>query len=239
MKIKTTTSFIILLSPVALALTGCQQTRLIFHPTVRQSRAVPSPVSRQSRAVPNPVSRESQSVPGPVRLAAAQDHPRVEPVSTDPPATEPASNQASSDAVETVEVVRVVTADQERPVVAYTPPPAWVRQFVLAVVATIGLTEGASDAGAGKEVSESLVHSAAGVTGRLGLTSPGTTVDGAVGQRLGTSGGPVGGIGFGSTNNIYTLQGNPATGPGGRCAELARAGLTANHAPCAGGARGH
>ena len=218
MQIKTTTSSVILLSAVALALTGCQQTRLIFHSTAGQSRAVLSPV----------------------RLAATQDHAQVEPVSTDPPATEPASNEASSvDVIEAVEVVSVAKVDQERPVVAYTAPPAWVRKLVLAVVASVGLTEGASDAGAGREVSESLVHSAAGVTGRLGLTSPGTTVDRGVVNRQGLGTGGLGGIGFASTNNVYTLQGNPATGPGGRCDELARAGLMANHAACTGGARRH
>ncbi len=218
MKIKATTSSVILLSAVALALTGCQQTRLIFHSTAGQSRAVLSPV----------------------RLAATQDHAQVEPVSPDPPATEPASNDASStEVIEPVEVVSVAPVDEERPTVAYTAPPAWVRKLVLAVVASVGLTEGASDAGAGREVSESMVHSAAGVTGRLGLTSPGTTVDGAVVGRIGTSVGGLAGLGAGSSNNIHALQSNPATGPGGRCDELARAGLMANHAACTGGARRH
>jgi hypothetical protein len=230
MKTKTSTISMILLSAAALAVPGCQQANLIFG-RADALRLRQTPPVRQSQAVVSPAG-QSRAVLIPVRTAAIQEDSKTEPVVIDPPKTE----VSTPDASETAEPVSDSTVDQAHSAVTYTAPPAWVRQLVV-LVGSIGLTDGASDAGAGKEVSESVIYSTAGVVGRPGLSSPGTTVGGAVVGRIGTNAGGAGAIGIGSSNNVHTLQRNPATGPGGRCDELVRAGLISDHAACVRGGR--
>jgi len=107
----------------------------------------------------------------------------------------------------------------------YTAPGIPFRGLDLAISsAALGAT--ADTLGAGKEASESIALSSDGVLGQTGLTAPPTMVADAVVGRPGLQRGPATGLGFASpVNNIFTPRVNPASGPNGRCAELARAGF--------------
>jgi hypothetical protein len=108
---------------------------------------------------------------------------------------------------------------------AYTAPGGAFRRLDLAIgSAALGAT--ADTLGAGKEASESIALSSEGVLGQTGLTAPPTMMADAVVGRPGLQRGPATGLGFASpVNNIFTPRVNPASGPNGRCAELARAGF--------------
>jgi hypothetical protein len=84
---------------------------------------------------------------------------------------------------------------------------------------------------AGKTLSESAFGASGGtVLGAPGLTGVQTLAVSATGGRPGLAQGLATGLSFGSpVNNIFRARFNPATGPGGRCHELAGAGFFAGN----------
>jgi hypothetical protein len=88
----------------------------------------------------------------------------------------------------------------------------------------------------GKEISESVAFSSAGVTGRAGITAPASTLASATVSRGGIVESNATGIGFASGSTILQRQANPASGPNGVCAELTRTGFS-NTGRCATRAR--
>ena len=107
----------------------------------------------------------------------------------------------------------------------YTAPGPAFRQLAVAAAAVVVSAMPQGDEAAQAQ-SESLVYSSRGPIGRLGVTAPPTSFANAVVGRPGTVRGPATALGFASRgNNLFSARANPASGPNGRCNELARAGF--------------
>lgn len=237
MKATTYPGLMIPLTLAAGVMGGCSQTQLIFRPAASHLQR-PAPVGQQ--AAPDRLMAGALASPAPVQLASKQATHPSEPVAVDPPIVEADSPVDETDrpvegGATAQTPVEDAPAEVTKSVAAYTAPPVWVQRVVFQVVSA--LTDGASDRGAGKEVSESVIYSESGVLGRVGLTAPPTFVDDGVVIRPGSLQQRFSGIGFGSPNNIHMLQRNPASGLGGRCNELASAGFPVDHRACGRGVR--
>jgi hypothetical protein len=197
-----------------LATAGCQQTRLIFN--VPQATAPPVVAPRDSH---KSGYRLAGYAPNEDVVTADNDDGLTQPAGATPPATSNESaalNDASSNGA---------------PAIAYTAPA-----FALVPLITAsGQSEGvgaASDANVARIGSEALVRGTGGIVGRAGLTGATPTVGGTLSSRPGLNEGLGLGLGYANpTNNIFTRQANPLSGPNGRCAELTRAGFFGGNRP--------
>jgi hypothetical protein len=163
------------------------------------------------RAVDTAASRESAKDLTPIRLASFAEPPATGEEKKDQPSTQGATQQSPRPA-------------------AYTAPGAAFQQLAMAAVA--GAVATVPDAGgAGKEAAESLVFAQQGTAGRIGLAASATTSSGSIVSSSGLGEGQASRFGFASANNIFSAQVNRASGPGGRCGELAGAGFFGGSRP--------
>lgn len=181
-------------------LTGC-----------RQGRPIPPPFASTLAEFAEPLARPA------ARLASHSDPPAAGQTAEPSPPPKPSAERKPDDPAQGTLAPAAAS-------VAYTAPGLAFQQLSIAATATV-VAAAEAPGGAGREVSESLVRGAQGVSGRAGLAAAATAADGSILSSSGLGEGQLGRLGFAASQNIFGTQVNRLSGPAGRCSELAGAGF--------------
>lgn len=207
---------IALLLPAFPFVAGCQQLRCALHCPPRLDQS------------------DHRVAPRPVILASYQDSARTAQSVTPPTKQEPGTDADGVDdrkrahGRDQLDSLELTAPNDETKVsrTAYTAPRLPFQQLAVAVTASVLNSVAEDDSEMGSELAESVAFSSSGPIGRLGLTTAPTQLAGRITSRRGLQEGPATGLVLtGQAHNIFTPLPNLASGPNGRCSELARSGF--------------